>query len=288
MQMCHSVWACPWCAAAICGVRSGEVVRAVARARARGEHVVMLSVTVRHGLGDDLQAVRSGVTTAYRRMASGAPWKRWCAEVEYVGSIRALEGTHGPHGWHPHLHPLLIVRDVEALRASLPWLSARWRACVVRELGPQHEPDDAHGVILSTVDADGHYLAKLGLEVTSAGKKKAKHGNRTPWEIAEALAERGDPADARLWASYVEGMRGARMLTWSKGLRDLSGLNEDVSDDQVEEDRGGEVLAVVAAVEWWQVSRREDLCDLLDAAVVGGQAAVDALLWRWGCNPPGG
>jgi hypothetical protein len=106
---CGSVWECPVCASQIRAERAAELELAV---DTWGPScVAMLSLTVRHGLGDDLRAVRAGVANSFRRVINGEPWKRFCSRFGLKHSVRALEVTHGAaHGWHPHLHVLLVSR----------------------------------------------------------------------------------------------------------------------------------------------------------------------------------
>ena len=126
LLLCGSVWECPICRLQICAHRASEVEQVVeAHRSAYGpDTVYLLTVTTRHGMGDDLATVRRGVAGAWRGTTQGRWWvelnrkfgikltRRWCNEWRAdskVGLIRALEVTYGHHGWHVHLHLVLLA-----------------------------------------------------------------------------------------------------------------------------------------------------------------------------------
>jgi hypothetical protein len=106
---CGSVWECPVCSRNIKQRRAQEVK--VALDVHGGRKAVLLSLTVRHGWGDDLRKMRSGLADAWRGLTRGAPWRKFSDKVGLRGSIRAAEVTHGENGFHPHLHVLLLLHD---------------------------------------------------------------------------------------------------------------------------------------------------------------------------------
>jgi len=219
---CASVWSCPVCAAAICAERVADLQALSKAARAEGDAVYMVTCTVRHAWSHDLRVTRRGVTRAWTRIVRGAPWRRFCARFGVVGYVRALEVTHGPNGWHPHVHALFVAAPPDAAGVDLEaegaeWLETRWRQCVERELGAEQAPDAWHGLRVRFCNI-AEYIAKIGLEVGNTMAKGASEGHRTPWQIAADLAATGSPEDAALWSRYCVAMRGSRQLTWSREL----------------------------------------------------------------------
>lgn len=92
-------------------------------------------------------------------------------------------------------------------------------------------PDAVHGVDVRKTDGKkdtAYYLAKLGLEVTSV-TKEGRNGSDTPWAIARRAAA-GDEEAQRLWREHAQAMKGARQLTWSRGLRARVGLGPERTD----------------------------------------------------------
>ena len=146
LAQCGNVHACPVCRLKIQAGRAVEVTEAVEAHGVR--RVVMLTLTIRHGAGDDLRTMRAKLSDAYRGMTRGAAWARFKARHGIVGSIRATEVKHGPiNGWHPHLHILLFLgHDVDAAKvikvdgvvrwipAEVGWVIDRWRVMVGRYL----------------------------------------------------------------------------------------------------------------------------------------------------------
>jgi hypothetical protein len=209
----------------------------------------------------------------------------------FVGVVRAIEVTHGCNGWHPHIHAILLIRRLttaerDELRA---WIAHRWRECVRRVVGAGGVPTLEDGCDLRECHR-ADYVAKLGLELTAPAGKVARLGNRSPLAIATDFLSTGDESDLILWQAYASGMRGARMLTWSHGLRIAAGLREVEKTDEeiVEGERGDEtIVAVLEGSDWDDVRDRPTAkLALLIAAERGGIEAVrDALSRLLGTAP---
>jgi hypothetical protein len=287
LARCGSVWECPVCALQIRAARAEELRFAVEQWGP--ENVAMLSLTVRHGLGDDLRQVRRGVANSFRRLINGKPWKRFCEKYGLQHHVRSVEVTHGAHGWHPHLHILFflevkLTQDEQAEASA--WLQARWARCVRNALGAEFVPNE-HGVDLREARR-ADYLAKFSFELTDPGTKRARGKNRTPLEIASSAASGKSDPDAALWVSYCEGMRGAKMLTWSSGLREFVGLDEEPTDEEVakaEEERAAEPVAIITSGAWGAVRHRRGMaCAILEAAELVPDPAeagktIQELIW---------
>lgn len=292
LARCGSVWECPACALQIRTERATELKQAADRWGPR--RVAMLSLTVRHGLGDSLRAVREGLADSFRRLIRGRPWKRFCEEYEVQHHVRSMEVTHGEHGWHPHLHVLFFLEarlpEDEVIEATA-WLRRRWAECVRRVLGGEFVPNE-HGVDLRE-SRRADYLTKFSLELTDPGTKRGRGKNRTPLQIAVSAASGKHEADAVLWASYCAGMRGAKMLTWSRGLREAVALDEEQLDAtlvEADETADAEPIATLTSLAWSSVRGRRGLaCAILEAAELAATQAdavarIQALVW--GTAPP--
>jgi hypothetical protein len=284
---CGSVWECPVCAMQIRAERAGELTRAVEFWGPA--NVAMLSLTVRHGLGDDLRATRQGIAAAFQRLIRGVPWKRFCSKYGLDHHVRALEITHGlRHGWHPHIHALLFLQtplSAPELADATSWLQERWRNCVRRALGNDFVPND-HGVDLRESKC-ADYLAKFSFELVDPGTKRGRGENRTPIQIAASAAKGGNSKDEALWVAYCAGMRGAKMLTWSKGLRAAVELDVEKDDNEIvegEEQKEAELVAVISGAAWDGARDRRGVpCAILEAAELAtgqaeGFAAIENLI----------
>jgi hypothetical protein len=282
---CHKVWECPDCGMRIRGARAKELEHVITWHRARwgDESVSMLTLTVRHAFGHELRGMQRGMAKAWRRFISGRGWQALEREIGLEGHVRALEVTVGPHGWHPHLHILLLTRKAlpEAFRRTV---HARWADAVDRELGHDHTPT-IDGVFVSA-DPSADYPLKLGirltLELTSTGSKEGRSApdgerRRTPLQLLADWAQRSDAEALDLFWEYVEGMAGARMLTWSRDLRKRAHFAE-LTDEQVLDGEPGlpdeepvRRCAMIAGAEWERIRRRR-----------GARGALLEIAGRWG------
>jgi hypothetical protein len=234
----------------------------------------MVTLTVRHSVTSDARTMFRGIAKAWKAFVSGEWWVDVKARWGIAAYVRGVEATHGPHGWHPHIHALVLVRDYVRALAERDMVADRWRRIVVRVLGPEFEPTDEHGADVRLCQVE-HYVSKLAFEVSSTGTKRAADGHRTPWDIARAVAERGDPDDVRLWIEWQKATYGRRQLTWSKGAREI--LSRDPkTDEECAADRPeptDELLCVFHVPLEWRVLAPA-MALLLDAAERGGAAAV--------------
>lgn len=284
LERCGSVWECPVCMQGI-AMRRGEEIRTVQeRHRAAGGSSYLLTLTLPHDEGDDLEPMRRAVARAWQYVIAGAPYKRTKKKLELTGSIRALEVTHGYHGFHPHVHVLLLtarsLKPAEILEAET-WFFERWRKAITRpdkKTGKRYrEPSRENGVKLEHSRKDD-YIAKLGLgdEIAKGNFKIGRAGSKTPLEIlADArMLPAGSLEQKRavaLWLEYAIEMRGARQHTWSKGLRERYALPEQ-TDLELSAEPGeleGERLEVFSfsADEWDSIKHdTRALLRILEAA----------------------
>lgn len=250
---CANPHSCPVCSGRMRVARAVEVARCV-RAwterdnRGKRRTVGMLTLTVRHGFGDELGELRSGMMRAWRALWKGRAGRELRRAVPHY--VRALDLTYGPHGWHPHIHALFFVDGVELPDEWIERVQELWSNLVARELGESRRPEQSSiGAHWTAQPSQSTYLLKLGLEVGSIATKQAKPGHWNPWQIAgEALKEdrytaQHDASTARVWRgrwkAYVEGMAGARALVWSRHVRALAALGDD--DDVDAQERGAEL-----------------------------------------------
>lgn len=283
LATCRSVWECPSCARRVRAERA-ELVRSVAhRWWDMGGACYLATFTVRHGWSDRLAMTAQDVARAWQHMQRGRSWQKWTAQG--VQSVRAIEITHGEHGWHPHVHVVFFVPKKQDEKAVAAWLDARWKRAVRHVMGPRYVPGaDAQGVERGTdfrpLPWDkATYIAKLGGELTDpTGAKLAKRGNRTPWQILESAAA-GHEGDTWLWKEYAAATVGRRFLTWSRGLRPWRELAEAELDAQRELDaQGDEWIDTLEPREWDSLRDLPDFrCEVLLAATRGKDAVLEVL-----------
>lgn len=241
-RRCGSGWRCARCAL-IVQREAAEVLQLCNLGhRDGGGWVYLLTATGPHARTDRLERTRSAVTEAWRNCIQGKAWVAARERFAIVDTTRALEVTHGPNGWHPHLHCLIYVRrrlTPQRREAMRRWFAERWAdAAVNNGLGA---PDKRHGLRIDDADREGRYLAKMGYELSSEIHKEAKcskcndvtpsrwgagrrrcakcghEQNRNVWQMFEDLGTHQEPRDRALLKQWWTEIPGARRLTWAKG-----------------------------------------------------------------------
>ena len=82
---------------------------ALAAAKALGLHVKLLTLTIPHGIGDDVKVIVRKLLAAWKRTTNGKAAKDLRELLGLKAFIRAFEVTYGANGFHPHLHVLLFL-----------------------------------------------------------------------------------------------------------------------------------------------------------------------------------
>lgn len=285
LMSCGSVWACPVCAAKIAERRRAELVEAIESAKQKGWRVHFVTLTVPHGVGDDINALLAGLRGALKRMSHGKYAISKQLDGALKGYIRTLEVTHGQNGWHPHYH-LLVMTDHHIKPGMLQdvYRPAWQRAC---RLAGLPIPSDRHGCTVQDGADAARYASKWGLEdeMTKGHMKKTRRKGCTPWGLLRAVLD-GDDSEysperaSGLFRVYAAAFKGSRQLYWSNGLRAALELGQDVSDEILAERPDDEqaILVGTLTVEDWRAVRRcRAESAVLDAAE-GGPDAMAAVL----------
>lgn len=283
LQVCGSVWCCPVCAAKITERKRRELVGALQAHRATGGGVMLLTLTVPHSREDAPFELVGALLDAFRKFGQGrTPWTG--TVPGYVGSVRALEVTHGVNGWHPHLHVLVFTDAglLDAERAELAeMLFGRWAAVTKRAgLGDVH-PE--HGLRLDDGSAAGSYVSKgwgFAEELTKANVKSGRReGSRSPWELLADFAT-GDRAAGELFRQFAGAFKGKSQLHWSRGLRARFGLDAEKSDEQLaaETVEAEDVLAARIRPDDWKLIRRHELRGLVLEMLRGSDWSAVAVM----------
>ncbi len=283
LQTCGSVWACSVCSARVTAVRRDELQQALDYARAGGLHLSLLTLTGPHGPRDDLGKLQEAHRQAYRYFVSGKlRLSALLDELGFIGSIRGQEVTHGQQGWHPHWHVLLFtagpITDAQEAAVMRQWTRSAARAGLGEvNRGALHLDPSIRLSGDELVGKLGLYVCKWGAaeELTRSHVKKAGRGGRSPWQLL-SNAVQGDDHAAALWCEYERVYKGAKQLVWSKGLRELMGLKELLSDDEAAalEPDGWTVAAKLTPPEWRLVRRLDLRAELLDIATSPNDAPL--------------
>lgn len=268
LQTCGSVWGCPLCAAKISERRREELKKAIKQAKRLGLQVMLLTLTIPHGMGDDVNKITDGLIDAWDCTKKNRAGRELKEKIGLVGTIRAIEVTYGANGFHPHLHILLFLessitpREVQALYAPL------WQSSCVKQGLPR--PSDAHGCKVDDGSWAAAYASKWGLEseMTKGHNKTAGEGKgMTPWDMLRAVLHDKDEQAAKLFKVYYEAFKGRRQLCWSKGLKKLLDV-VDLTDEELaaQEQEQAVELSSITAQQWRVIYSRKMESAVLDVA----------------------
>lgn len=291
LTTCGSVWACPVCSARIRQRRALEIETAVLQHLQSGGGVGFLTLTLPHQRDDELAQLLGVVQGAWKGTQQSRGVRALGAELELSGRIRSTEITYGAwHGWHPHLHVLLLTdRDTceSAWEHARGIFSRAWAHAVVR-LGADRPGEDV-GVTLARVERAeiGQYLAKvqdhygepssLGREMARGDVKRGRKRSRTPFELAEAAVQ-GVVPELPLWWTYEQATKGRRAIEWSRGLKARFDVAEVADEDLAAADVDGDRVVRVDGEQWGLLLRSRSETHVLDLVEQGGQPAAHAFL----------
>lgn len=313
-QRCGCVWQCPVCGPKIRQGRAQELDAVLLRwITGNGAGTVQLwTLTQPHTSGETLADLRATIKAAWKQICSGRQWQAMREEYGIAFNVTALDVTHGPNGWHPHLHVIVLTHtacDDAAVSRIREHVANRWERALVQR--GRAKPHPVHGVQIerarSRADV-GRYLCQVigetdddtrgwsvAQETARTDLKQSQHtGHRTPWQILgdirkrraraaawDALDDDRDSRDCALWREYEISMKGARAVSFSKGLRAAVGLAQEATDEELAEaEVGGTVVARIESRREWLAVRltRGGMVRLLRVAENHSEKGVRRLL----------
>jgi len=288
VQTCGSVWSCPTCARKIQSERAREIQQA---AGAHAGAFVMVTLTLQHSRGQDLESGIEAVYRAWDSIVRARGYRTWAQRVGLAGYVKAVEVTDGENGWHPHIHALLFVESITPQQEIdlQEYLISKWRNSVIKSGFGFNRHVGAHFVAFTnSADAVAAYLAKgVAFEIAMTVSKD-RQSTISQWQLLERAAS-GDPVAAARWSEFERATRHRRSLTWSRGIRRRLGLGAELTDDEIMErqQEEGEVVVLVPAKSWRRLAR---LCapELLVLVAARDNVSIHLLLSRHGLDwsPP--
>jgi len=264
VQRCRSPWVCPHCAPRLAARRAELLRPQVARLLRCGYQPWLITLTLRHSCSSTLDDLFDILAQAWSRLTSGRAWSALKADgVEY---LRGYDITYGEHGWHPHIHTVVLfspaVSDpgAEAQRLLDRWISA------IRSLGGDVMRDGLDAQLCADAEKAARYAAHMSgvFEVAAGVKKQCKSlTSCTVFDLAQA-AVRGDERAVRLWSEYARATKGRRALVCSQGFS----LDEGGAAEESEAHESAEEPAETVAVIYPRALARVDpyMSEVLEAA----------------------
>lgn len=268
LRRCSSVWWCPLCAAKISERRRVELVSAVAVAKAMGWQVLLMTLTIPHGLGDDVNLMLDQMLKAWRKVTTSRAGQKLKDRLGIEGTIRGLEVTDGLNGFHPHFHVLVFAQPTFTAQSFQAAYLPFWQDACVKSGLPR--PLDQHGLRVDDGSWAARYATKWGLEdeMTKSHTKTSK-GDKgmTPWDmLRDVLKNDSERSRARFYI-YAIAFKGRRQLYWSNGLKARLAV-EEVTDEQLVaiQEENASVLAELHQNDWKAVLWSRCESSLLDIA----------------------
>lgn len=268
LRRCSSVWLCPLCASKISERRRVELVSAIATAKAMGWSVLLMTLTIPHGLGDDVKSMLDNMMYAWRKVTTSRAGKLLKSTLAIKGTIRGLEVTDGINGFHPHFHVLVFSDSSFPPELFQFYYLPLWQDVCVKSGLPR--PSDEHGLRVDDGSFAARYASKWGLEeeMTKSHTKTSK-GDKgmTPWDMLRDVLKNDSERSRSRFYIYALAFKGRRQLYWSNGLKDLLGVTDTTDQDLIAiEDDQASLLAELTPDDWKAVMRFRCESSLLDIA----------------------
>jgi len=244
------------------------LIAAVATAKAMGWQVMLLTATVPHGLGDDVNGMLDHMLKAWRKMTDDRQGKQLRKLFDIRGTIRTLEVTDGQNGFHPHFHALLFIGSTFSPESVQAGFLPLWQDACVKSGLPC--PSDYRGLRVDDGSWAAKYASKWGLEDEMVrGHMKTSKGDKgmTPWDLLRDILQNRSQRSEERFRLYAAAFKGRRQLYWSNGLKAKLGV-EEVSDEELVaiEEESAFVLAELTEDQWRAVLATNSEAALLDVA----------------------
>jgi len=256
---------------------------------------------MRHNKRQRLADLWGALSKSWEKVIGGEAWVRAVEEFGVVGWVRVVEVTLGENGWHVHVHALLIGRGwshgrLDALARPMweRWSRSLQRLGLAAPLPKASEWHLVTGDVTGT--AMGEYLAKgaagagaIGMELTQTQSKVARavHSTHSTWELLDD-AITAECAPLRLWHEWEKGSKGRRQIGWSRGVREMFGVGQEQSDEEIAAEEMGnssQTLVVITRAGWDELIRHPHLLpDVLNVAEQQGQDGLSQWLWSHGVD----
>jgi Replication protein len=223
-----------------------------------GGAAVLVTLTLRHHLGQALVVLLAVLGYAWRQVVNGGDYAKIADEFGIVGWIRSLEITWSRvNGWHPHIHMLVLLNMAmsDDCAEELAWqLFLPWQRAVRRRGADSLEERGIDAKVCDLGDmssgALGAYLSKIGHEVAGSHNKAGRVTDSfTIMGLLREVIDTYEEQVFRAWWELEDTIAGKRrkFLTWSHGAQELRARaghgRRDKSDEELaDEDMGSDDL----------------------------------------------
>ena len=282
LQKCDLGWICPVCSRAKAQAGLQKVNALLRRGRRDRWQMVMMTLTARHHDDTPLDWLWAQMSQASDAVRDSHTWKR-ILKPQLVGSIRAVEATHGAHGWHPHFHVILVFKaDAAADQAEAVAETELLRRVWMEELAKVGLDGNAHAFDVQGAQAAASYLTKWGMgeELALGAVKKGRPGQRTPWQLLRD-SRLGDIEAGQLWHEFTGVISGTHQLRMTPGLRAL--IAEEIARHKAEQPAKEEPktarLDGIGNEEWMETGRHRRV-RIMEGAEARTRREAERQVWK--------
>lgn len=302
LMQCDNVWLCPVCASRIMAKRGSEVAQGAEAWTSAGGHIIMMTNTLRHSADDNLADLLKGLKKATASFWGHRVIKRIFSDLGKVGHIKNLEATHGSNGFHPHNHYAIFIKssmqelgeydvsyyldddnlvcyvspyvekqlekegridDIKTCSLT-KFLSLFWIRCCVKN--GLKRPTVENGLKIQDADNIKSYLTKIDSDSVGLGHELTNAESKNSCDQYDLLRmyQEGDKKAGKLFQTFALAIKGERALSWSRGLKDLLGI-DDIADSEIEEDTSEDIAEITPEI-WHLIVRYRLHCKVLETA----------------------
>ena len=167
----------------------------------------------------------------------------------------------------PYIEQQLInkgrIDDIKTCSLT-EFLSLFWIRCCVK--AGLKRPTKENGLTIQDADNIKSYLTKIDSDSVGLGHELTNAESKTSCDQFDFLRmyEQGDKTAGKLFQAFALAIKGERALNWSRGLKDLLGI-DDVADSEIEEDTTEDIAEITPDL-WHLVVRYRLHCKILETA----------------------
>ena len=313
---CGSVWVCPVCAKKITEHRRTElknintmwkngitlyVPEKVSKdfigapyhhAREVKGFTYLLTLTSPHYAYQSLSLLRERMTEAKELFFGGKKNSTlFQKQLGKIFHVTNLEVTYGHNGWHPHNH-ILIFSDkylsIQEFTKVKMLLADHWANCLSK-VGIRKLKGDEKYIACDLQDGTyaEQYVSKWGIEseMTKGHLKQGRESSITPFDLLR-LSENDDPIfdkkPSDLFREFANAFKGARQLSFSRGLKRAFAI-QDKDDDQVMSETLDEAIFLRDVEDYafkliCKYKKRAEFLDLVTQDHLTGSSSADSLI----------
>jgi hypothetical protein len=237
---CGSIWACPVCSAKILTYRFHEISKALKTWESKGGSFIFQTLTLSHQLGDSVAKQRSLLTIGWNAITKGS-FSKANSENGQIGYFKVLEPSFGENGPHLHLHIVrFLEREMPApdAKAWMERVANRWIEAIAKSGGRKASMVAQHYKQMSSASQLVGYFTK-NFDNAAYGLDWARTNTSSSfpaWGLLSKALAHPNTSFRRAWNAFERESKNMRQITWSRELRQILGMGNEIDDKDISAD----------------------------------------------------